>query len=273
MINDPLHVLNIIKTIAAEEIMPRFERLASHEITEKSPGDLVTIADTEAERRLEAELTPLISGSVVVGEEGVAEAPNRLLALESDQPVWIVDPVDGTKNFANGKSCFAVMVALCQHQQPLAAWIYDPVNNCTIHTQAGQGVYETDNTTTTQLHLPEDRPVNKMRGSIGPRRTKELNEQRAEGNTSIPTLIKRYRCVGREYMDLARGKLQFLRYGGNLKPWDHVPGVMIHRELGGYDAMTHCRSPYPIPYKKHNDTILLANHLESWTKLTHIFQD
>lgn len=273
MINDPLHVLNIIRSIAAEEIMPRFERLACHEITEKSPGDLVTVADTEAERRLEEALTPLITGSLVVGEEGVAENSERLTALESDKPVWIVDPVDGTKNFANGTPCFAVMVALCHNQHPLAAWIYDPVNDCAVHAVKDQGVFETDDRSTTQLHLSADRPVSAMRGSIGPRRTKELNAIRDSGDTSIPTLVKRYRCVGREYMDLARGKLQFLRYGGNLKPWDHVPGVMIHREMGGFDAMTNSQIPYPIPYKNHNDTILLADRSESWRELTELIAD
>ncbi len=264
---DPFDVLSIIQTVARDEILPRFQRLADHEITEKAPGDLVTIADIEAEQRLTIELSALVGGSVVVGEEGVAETPASLTALDGDKPVWIIDPVDGTKNFANGKPCFAVMVALCRHQQAEAAWIYDPINKTAIHAVRGQGAFETNNDGTTALRAPERMPVSAMTGSVGPRRTQELMDLRTAGDTSIPALIKRYRCVGREYMDLARGKLQFLRYGGNLKPWDHVPGILIHRELGGYNAMSKTNTPYCISSEKSFDTILLAPNPDKWKEL------
>src|SRR5262245_52401902 len=102
----------LIRAVAAEQILPRFRRLASHEVHEKSPGNLVTIADVEAERALTRELRQRLPGSVVVGEEAVAADPQVLDLLGGEAPVWILDPVDGMMNFTRSVARFAVMVAL-----------------------------------------------------------------------------------------------------------------------------------------------------------------
>ncbi len=264
---DPLNVLDIIQTVAEEEILPRFRQLASHEISEKAPGDIVTLADTEAERRLAEEFRALVPASLVVGEEGVALNPDDLAALDQDGPVWIVDPVDGTQNFADGSPCFAVMAALCLNREPEAAWIYDPINKISVHAVRGQGAWERTPDGDKQLRLPEVGNIGKMTGSLSRRRTTDLNRRRALGEPGIPNLVKRYRSVGREYMDLARGKLHFLRYGGKLKPWDHVPGILIHRELGGYDALADSSNKYPIGSNILSKTIMLAPSPEKWKEL------
>ena len=266
---DPLHVLDIIRSVAEEEILPRYQRLAAHEISEKAPGDLVTIADTEAERRLTEEFTALLTGSQVVGEEGVAKNPDSIRALADDGAVWIVDPVDGTQNFADGKPCFAVMAALCIDRQPEAAWIYDPLGETAIYAIKGQGAWE--NNTRLQMSAPAD--IGDMCGSLSRRHTKDLNQRRESGETGVPNLVNRYRCVGREYMDLARGKLNFLRYGGRLKPWDHVPGVLIHREIGGYDSMTEVEERYEISSELLSKTIMLAPSYENWKELARFLGD
>ncbi|MBB0247049.1 inositol monophosphatase, partial [Streptomyces alkaliphilus] len=108
-------VPEVIRRIVAEEVVPRRRRLAEHDILLKTgPNDLVTVADREVERRLTEELTALLPGSLVVGEEGVHEDPGRYAALESEDPVWIVDPVDGTRQFVRGEPGFCTMVALAR---------------------------------------------------------------------------------------------------------------------------------------------------------------
>ena len=105
-------VTQLIRTIVAEEVVPRFEKLAHGDVTEKAPGDYVTIADIETERRLTEELTRLLPGSVVVGEEAAAADPAILGLLAHAAPVWVIDPVDGTWNFSEGRRYFGTMVAL-----------------------------------------------------------------------------------------------------------------------------------------------------------------
>lgn len=97
---------------AQTEILPRFRSLQAHEIKEKSPGDLVTVADLEAEQTLNRALSELLAGSVLVGEEAVAENPKFLQALRTEPVCWLVDPIDGTINFAHGVPLFDTMVAL-----------------------------------------------------------------------------------------------------------------------------------------------------------------
>src|SRR4030095_3156841 len=109
MLPDADRVTRLIQEAAAAEIMPRFRQLAAGDVREKAPGDLVTVADEAVEARLAPALEALLPGSVVVGEEAAAADPNLLNRLFDDQPVWIIDPVDGTSNFAEGRPAFAVM--------------------------------------------------------------------------------------------------------------------------------------------------------------------
>lgn len=106
-------VEEVIRQAAAAEIMPRFRQLAAHEIDQKSgPHDLVTDADRKAEEFLTEALTALLPGSVVVGEEAVHADPASYGAIGGTAPVWIVDPVDGTRQFVHGDSGFCTLVAL-----------------------------------------------------------------------------------------------------------------------------------------------------------------
>ena len=83
-------VTTLIREIVAEEVVPRFERLAHGDISEKAPGDLVTIADIQTERRLTEALTQLLPGSVVIGEEAAASDPSILGLLAQPAPVWVI---------------------------------------------------------------------------------------------------------------------------------------------------------------------------------------
>lgn len=224
MLPDSKKVTRIIRETAASLITPRFQQLREGDVREKSPGDLVTIADVEAEKRLEAELSALVPGSLVVGEEEAEDFPSVLDRLKGDDPVWVLDPLDGTRNFASGRSPFAVIVAFCRGHETLMGWIHDPLTGETIHAEKGQGSYCANK----RLSLPGPPPFAQMKGSLSPNIAKRLNH--AAG-------ISRVGCVGRDYMDLALGRLHFARYAFRLKPWDHAAGVLIHSEAGGVNHL------------------------------------
>src|ERR1700731_1048544 len=121
-------IAGIIRETAAVEILPRFRMLAAEDIREKKPGDPVTIADLEPERRLIRELQAALPGSVALGEESVAADPARLDLLSGAAPVWVIDPIDGTNNFAKGDPRFAVIVAHVVRGVTEAGWLYDPIH-------------------------------------------------------------------------------------------------------------------------------------------------
>ncbi|MBK8175605.1 MAG: inositol monophosphatase [Rhodospirillales bacterium] len=265
---DPSAVLAIIRNVAACEIMPRFRNLAPGDITSKSsPNDLVTIADVAAERRLVERLDALTPGCAFVGEEAVEGNPALLSALAGDRPVWLLDPVDGTNNFASGKACFAVIVAYCARGETQAGWIYDPIADVAQWSVAGEGAWSEGADGRTRLRTPPPpAAIGEMRGSAPPRAIRHLSAALvADGEPSCPR-FERYGCVGREYMDLASGRLHFAKYA-RLKPWDHAAGVLIHREAGGFGALRRNASPYrPLPVVG-EDALLLAPDAGSWDRL------
>ena len=134
-------VSRLIIEAADEEIMPRFAKLAAGDVREKAPGDFVTVADEAMEHRLTALLQDLLPGSVVVGEEAAARDGAVLHRLATDDPVWIIDPVDGTSNFAHAKGDFGVMVALIAGGHGVAGWIYDPVGRRMATAEIGAGAW------------------------------------------------------------------------------------------------------------------------------------
>ena len=264
---DSEDVIRIMERVAAREIVPRFRHLSDHDIAEKNPGDLVTTADIEAERALARELPPLVPESVVVGEEGAEEDPSVLEALAGERPVWLVDPIDGTNNFAHGKPCFAVIVALCQAGEVRAGWIHDPLGGLTAWAMAGEGAWIREKGGVRRLSAAAPAPMAEMEGSLGSGLRKRLTAKRDAGEGEIPARMVRYRCVGQEYLDLARGRLHFARYGGRLKPWDHAAGVLIHREAGGFGALIEGQAPYSPRPGIVRGTLLLAPDAAGWDAL------
>ncbi|MEK9725768.1 MAG: inositol monophosphatase [Rhodospirillaceae bacterium] len=268
MIPDADAVAKLIRSVAKTEVLPRFRNLAAHEISEKKPGDLVTVADREAEVALAAELTRLLTDSAVVGEETVEIAPQTLGALDGEKPVWIIDPVDGTQNFAKGDPCFAMIVALVKRGETLAGWIHEPATNRLVWAVKGQGAWEGSR----RLTLPPAPALSAFQGSVGPFIRDHMRTAAQGSGRDLPQSMTRYRCVGAEYADLARGRLHFACYGGQLKPWDHAAGALIHDEAGGHGAMIESGVAYRPRPPGTQQTFLLAPNAGSWSQLTGLMQ-
>ncbi len=262
-------VMAVMRTTAAEEIVPRFQRLSREDVSTKSgPEDLVTIADIESERRLSAALTELIPGSVVVGEEGCEADPGRLRALAGEAPVWLIDPVDGTNNFVKGKPCFAVIVAFCSGGRTRAGWILDPLSGALVWAGDGRGAWLwTPGEPPVRLTLrASGKPVSEMSGSLGWKLARRLRERGDGSIAGAPARIVRLGCTGREYMDLATGRLDFVQYT-RLKPWDHAAGLLIHAEAGGWSRLVEDGGPYRPEPRIHPGTILAAPDEAGWQAL------
>ncbi len=109
---DAAKIEAIIRHVAATEVMPRFKNLQQSDIREKNPGDFVTIADEASEREFTRLLQDALPGSLVVGEEAVSKDNTVLERLRDDKPVWVIDPIDGTKNFMAGIPFFGSLMAI-----------------------------------------------------------------------------------------------------------------------------------------------------------------
>lgn len=261
-------VASIIRRVAEEQILPRFHRLAAHEIREKSPGNLVTIADTEAERALTSALANLLPGSLVVGEESVAEDPAVLDRLAADQPVWIIDPVDGTINFAKSVPRFAVIVALVAGDELRAGWIHDPIRNVSVMAKAGGGAWRLDQTGQHRLRRAAVPLLRDARGVTGGRVGSRGRIQDILAASGQVGPLHRVTCAGAEYADLVEGRVDFAAFS-RILPWDHAAGVLIHREAGGISGFVDDAGPEPARYSPRRQAGLLlhAPTHATWSEL------
>ena len=241
----PERVLDIMHSVASAEILPRFQKLKDSDISEKKPGDLVTVADHASEAAFRKHLPQHLPGSVVVGEEGYEDDHTSLDLLNGNDPVWIVDPVDGTRNFAHGKQPFTVIVALVHEGVTHAGWIIDPLKQDAVWAVKGQGAWHM-----TQGGITKIDRITKTSDDLTMTAGSKLRERMAKASEEtgrrVPNVVDRYRCAGREYMDIAIGTLDLARFGGILKPWDHAAGCLIIRELGGVAENIDTGLPYEV---------------------------
>jgi fructose-1,6-bisphosphatase/inositol monophosphatase family enzyme len=221
-------IAGILRDTAAREILPRFRALAEGDIREKRPGDLVTVADLAAEKRLIAELEAAVPGTIAMGEESVHEDPTRLNLIAGEQPVWIIDPIDGTANFARGQPAFAVIVAYLESGATQAGWIYEPLADVMIAATRGGGAWSGG----ARLRVVSAANAAESTGSAyGRTPTGVRNAEALKSSGRVGTLRNRG-CSGLEYLDLATGVSQFSLHSRSL-PWDHAAGMLIAVEAGG----------------------------------------
>ncbi|UCM91040.1 inositol monophosphatase family protein [Streptomyces marincola] len=219
-----------VRSAAAAEIMPRWRKLAEHEVSVKAgPHDLVTDADRNAERMLAAELCALLPGSVLVGEESVHADPAGYALLAGDAPVWVVDPVDGTRQFVRGETGFCTLVALAHRGEVLASWTFAPALDLLAFARRGAGAWL--NGRRLAAGSPEPgRPLDVAHSH--PDYTSARQKQSLTG-LRVPGVAPRpCGAAGLEYLGIARGDVDALAFTWELA-WDHAAGMLLVAEAGG----------------------------------------
>ena len=216
-----------IRFANAEAVAPHFRSLRAGEVHEKAAGEVVTVADRECERLLSGLLKD-IADVPVVGEEAAAADPSLFSMLDAHR-AWLVDPIDGTSNFAAGRADYAIMVAFLERGRPAAAWIFQPEFDRMATAVRGAGAFmngvevvpPSPSANSADWHgivkarfLPDD---------VKRRVRSAMNDF---GDELPPT-----GCAGTEYPDLISGVASFLLYWRTL-PWDHAAGVLLAEEAG-----------------------------------------
>jgi len=247
-------VVELIETAAAEIILPRFRALKDGEIDEKDGGELVTVADIETEAWLTQRLPELVPGSTVVGEEAVFADKSVFDRLAADDPVWVIDPVDGTWNFANGRETFAVIVAYVVRGEVHAGWIYEPVSEALAVGARGDGVRLSGQ----KVALGDSSAESDFVGTAA-----RYLRERAEAAPGTVREVFRPRCAGHEYVQILSGERAFSAYT-KLLPWDHAAGSFMVREAGGHNALLD-GAQYDLSQPK-GDMLTACSH-EVWRKI------
>lgn len=217
-------VLTLLQEVAASVITPRFRALLDHQVSEKNPGDLVTVADHESEALITAALRAAYPDALVLGEEAMATDAALLDAFDRADHGFTVDPVDGTKNFVNGSPDHAVMVAEVRGGETVRGWIWQPQHEAAYVAERGAGAW-----------LNGERLTATEPAEGTPYRT----ARRAWVGRDVPglgVLELTWACCGIDYPHLIAGDAAALVYNHS-KPWDHLPGALLTQEAGGHVGM------------------------------------
>lgn len=225
--DDAGRVAELMRSTAAAELLPRFRTLAKDEVRLKGPGDVVTVADVASEQRLAAGLAKILPGVPVVGEEAVDQDPGLIdLIGRPGEACWVVDPLDGTSNFAAGRDRFAMIVCLVQDTRAIAGWILDVPRGRLAIAVKGQGV-TLDGVAIRQA--PSGRP---LIGYVGYKVRKAFDRSLPPAQRRELGRVSTLACAGNEYLDILEGAADFSLYRMT-KPWDHAAGTLMLAEAGG----------------------------------------
>lgn len=227
-------LIQAVRQAAKAVILPRFRQLAASEILEKTgPNDLVTVADTEAEALITRLLAADWPEARVLGEEGVAKDAGLRALMATADPAVIVDPVDGTWNFAHGLAVFGVLLAVARAGRPAWGMLYDPL--CDDWIEAAEGA-------PTRMVTPEaSRPVRTAAAKPGAALAGYvplgLFEAAGKRDLALAGLaharVTSLRCSCHEYRMLAQGHVDYVLTGPTPHPWDHAAGVLAVAGAGG----------------------------------------
>lgn len=230
---DTSAIATLLREVAAEVVTPRFRALADGDVSEKAPGDLVTVADREAEVLITRALLDAYPDAVVLGEEAAAQDPALIEAYAAAAHAFVVDPVDGTRNFVHGSPDHAVMAAELRHGVVVRAWIHQPQHDLDYVAERGAGAFRNGEA----LLVPDAvgdpaawRGRSARRGWVG------------HAFTGMPALELSWVSCGVDYPRLIEGGAEYLVYYST-KPWDHAPGQLLLTEAGG-TLQTPSGTPY-----------------------------
>lgn len=258
-------ITQLLTTVATQQILPRFGSLNKAEITQKSAAnDLVTAADLATEAALTYGLLKRAPDAVIIGEEAVFANPQLLSSIDEADLAFIVDPIDGTWNFAHGMPLFGSMIAATVRGKTAAAWIHYPLSGETLVAERGSGAMLIARDGSTRRCQASNRnTIADMAGFLALPVFEAMDKVHVAANLAKFQDVTSYFCSAYEYRMLVTGAKDFA-LNGLMMPWDHAAGQLLHQEAGGYSALCD-GTPYRPGLTK--GPLLLAPCKDSWDDL------
>jgi len=192
--------------------------------TKTSPGDMVTFADAEVQRRLVVALREAAPEVGFVGEEGLDESV-------PGAPTWVIDPIDGTHNFVRGYPGFCVSVGLVVDDEAVLGVIYDASEDAVYWAVRGGGAWrEAERLTRGEAHAMSHALISSNFTAASARSPRDQAVFAELARRSAGVRSSGAAC--RDFCHFAAGRTDlFWQFG--LKAWDVAAGVVLVREAGG----------------------------------------
>ncbi|PRY26154.1 fructose-1,6-bisphosphatase/inositol monophosphatase family enzyme [Aliiruegeria haliotis] len=227
-------LIEAVRTAARSEILPRFRNLDASAIDSKANADdLVTVADKASEASITAAVAGILPGATVVGEEAVADDPALLDLIGRDETCVIVDPIDGTWNFAKGLPVFGVLLAVTHRGETVFGLLYEPLGDDWILARKGGGCwYASPDCAPRRLSIEPDDGPTEFAGFSAPWLLPEHMRERFQIGLLQRGRVIDLRCACQTYRTMCFGAGKFA-IDLKLMPWDHAAGALAYQEAGG----------------------------------------
>jgi len=215
---------------ACEVLLRHFGRIESHD--NKGEVDLVTIADRESEAAVIARIRADWPEHGILGEESAGKGDTARAASPGSGFWWVIDPLDGTMNYAHGVPLFAVSIALMEDGEARMGLVVDPVRNEWFYARRGGGAFLNDRPIRVSgIHklgaalLATGFPHDRREHMDGLMRVLGVMLMRSHG-------VVRLGAAALDLVYVAAGRLEAF-YEEHLSPWDVAAGNLIVEEAGG----------------------------------------
>lgn len=219
-------IMNRAVDAAAKSLLRDFGEVEQLQVSMKGPGDFVTAADKRAEKILQAELTKARPDySFLMEESGTVEGSDK-------DRRWIIDPLDGTRNFMHGFPQWSISLALEEFGEITHAVVYDPLKDEKFYAEKGNGAFV--NSKRIRVSGRKDLGMS-MIGLGHPGRYGKSIDPYERAFRKINAYGAQQRRVASAALDLcyvAMGRYEGF-YEHDLGPWDMAAGYLIVIEAGG----------------------------------------
>ncbi|CAG9297794.1 inositol monophosphatase family protein [Celerinatantimonas diazotrophica] len=259
-----------ITELARASVHPHYRHLQDADVhTKTSATDLVTVVDQDIEQQLTDRLRAQYPHATVIGEEAVSQNPQLIEYLDESELTFVIDPIDGTWNFAHGVSVFGVMVAVLSEGRCQHALLYDPIMDDWQQATLGQGAfYEDSRAQQRPIHVSDRGGIAQLRGFVPLYNFNQAMQLHLAPQLAGFARIMEFGCSCFEYRLLNEGAVDFI-IAPDPKIWDHAPGQLILSEAGGYSCFSDGEAYHP---GRHRGILLAANNLETWQVLMDHFR-
>jgi 3'(2'), 5'-bisphosphate nucleotidase len=219
--------IQILAQGAGEVILPYFSQSVAFD--SKADGSPVTLADKAADAFIAAGLQRLTPDIPILSEESVI--PVSLVERLSWQRLWLVDPLDGTRQFIRGDAGFSVNIALVENHVPVLGVVYSPVERVGYAAVRGLGAWRWDDAGgqyPIQV-VPVQRPVRVITGFSATKRG--IMTQTFLDNLPEYQLIELGSAI--KICKVAEGSVDVYPRFGLTSEWDTAAAQIVLEEAGG----------------------------------------
>jgi len=217
--------------------------------TKSSAVDLVTDVDRACEQAVVEGIRAARPGDAVLAEEGGGQEPDGATWR------WLIDPLDGTTNYAHGYPCFCVSIGLEREGETLAGVVYNPLLDELYHAVRGGGAFRNGRRIRVSGETDLGRSLVATGFAYDRRENPRANLEHFGAFLRTARAVRRDGSAALDLCAVACGRFQgYWEFG--LKPWDVAAGVLLVEEAGG-----RCSDPAGAPAPRDGSVVVASNAL------------